>query len=163
MIVQDSLDNKILLGWREWVSMPELGIPAIKAKVDTGARTSSLHAFQVETFEECGRRKVRFGIHPLQKREDVTLWCETEVIDHRRVSDSGGHREMRYVIHTPVRLGSLLWNVEVTLTDRETMQFRMLLGRTAMVGRFTVDPESSYLMGRKLRHAYRTGKKRKGA
>ena len=163
MIVQDSLDNKILLGWREWVSMPELGIPAIKAKVDTGARTSSLHAFQVETFEEDGRRKVRFGIHPLQKREDVTLWCETEVIDHRRVSDSGGHREMRYVIHTPVRLGSLLWNVEVTLTDRETMQFRMLLGRTAMVGRFTVDPESSYLMGRKLRHAYRTGKKRKGA
>jgi hypothetical protein len=156
-----SFENKILLGWREWVSLPGLGIPAIKAKVDTGARTSSLHAFQLETFREKGQRKVRFGIHPLQRRNDITIWCVADVLDYRRVSDSGGHREMRYVINTPVCIGSMVWDAEITLTDRETMQFRMLLGRTAMVGRFAVDPEAAYLTGRTLRHAYGPGKKRK--
>lgn len=156
-----SLKNKILLGWREWASLPDLGIAAIKAKVDTGARTSSLHAFQIDTFQEMGQRKVRFGIHPLQKRRDITIWCMADVIDHRRVSDSGGHHEMRYVIKTPVHIGGMVWNAEITLTDRETMQFRMLLGRTSMVDRFVVDPEASYLTGRTLRHAYGPRKKRK--
>lgn len=156
-----SLENKILLGWREWVSLPDLDIPAIKVKVDTGARTSSLHAYQLETFKKNNQHKVRFAIHPLQKRKDIALTCVANIIDYRRVSDSGGHHEMRYVINTPVCLGSIVWNVEITLTDRETMQFRMLLGRTAMVDRFIVDPKASYLTGRTLRHAYGPRKKRK--
>lgn len=148
------LDDKILLGWREWLSLPELAIPAIKAKIDTGARSSALHAFHLETHKDNGRHMVRFAIHPLQKRTDVALLCNAEIVDYRRVCDSGGHHEMRYVINTPVCIGSETWDIEITLTDRETMQFRMLLGRTAMGGKIIVDAEASYLAGRKLRHAY---------
>lgn len=143
------------LGWREWLCLPDLTIPAIKAKVDTGARTSALHAFQLEAYKEAGRDLVRFGIHPLQKRKDIEIFCVAEIIDCRRVSDSGGHHEMRYVIKTPVRLGSHTWDIEITLTDRETMQFRMLLGRTAMAGLFCVDPQASYLTGLSLKKAYK--------
>jgi len=147
-------DGKIVLGWREWLSLPDLKIPAIKAKVDTGARSSALHAFQLETHKDNGRHMVRFALHPLQKRTDIAVICTAEIIDYRRVSDSGGHHEMRYVIMTPVCVGNSMWNIEITLTDRESMQFRMLLGRTGMEGKTVVDPEASYLTGRKLRHAY---------
>lgn len=155
------IDTRILLGWREWVSLPGLNIPAIKAKIDTGARTSALHAFSLETYHEGSRHMVRFDIHPLQKRTDISLTCRAPIVDHRLVSDSGGHREMRYVINTPILIGSLLWHIEITLTDRDAMQFRMLLGRTGMAGKAIVDPDASYLMGRKLRHAYGR-KKQKG-
>ncbi len=154
MHLNDSRIKKNLLGWREWVSLPGLEIPAIKAKIDTGARTSALHAFQLETFCKNGIEKVLFGIHPLQKRKDIELFCEAEILDYRRVTDSGGHYEMRYVIKTPIRVGSVEWEIELTLTDRETMRFRMLLGRTAMHGRFTVDPATSYLNGRGLSRVY---------
>lgn len=136
------------LGWREWVGLPELGLPAIKAKVDTGARTSTLHAFYVEPFRGKGGDLVRFGVHPLQRRTDVLIHCEARIQDRRLVTDSGGHREQRYVITTPVRIAGLIWPIEVTLTNRETMLFRMLLGRTAMVGRVLVDPARSFLTGR---------------
>lgn len=141
-----------LLGWREWVSLPELGIEHIKAKVDTGARTSALHAFSTEIYYEQGVKCVRFRIHPWQKRTDIELTCSAEVIDERRVSDSGGHRERRLVIATSVCVGDSCWPIEMTLTNRDNMQFRMLLGRTAIRGRFAVHSGASYLVGKKPPH-----------
>jgi hypothetical protein len=152
---------KARLGWREWVSLPDLGIPAIKAKLDTGARTSSLHAFMIEPFRSDGRLKVRFGIHPLQRREDIEIFSSAEVIDRRHVIDSGGHRELRYVIQTPIHIGQRSWDIEVSLTNRDIMRFRMLLGRTAMQKRLLVDPQGSYLAGRSLMRVYRKGKKKR--
>lgn len=141
------------LGWREWISLPELGVPAIKAKIDTGARTSALHTYFLEPFEENGIQMVRFGLHPLQKN-DTSLICQAPVKDQRVVTDSGGHREMRYVIRTPLALGNHVWPIEITLTNRENMIFRMLLGRTAMGKSVGVWPSKSFLLGRELSNAY---------
>lgn len=140
--------DKIKLGWREWVSLPELGIPCIKAKVDTGARTSALHTFALETFQQSGKLMVSFDIHPLQQREDIVQHCTAEVIDQRWVTDSGGHREQRYVIRTPINIDDREWPIEITLTSRDSMRFRMLLGRTSMAKSFSVIPGASYLTGR---------------
>lgn len=137
------------LGWREWVELPQLGLEHIKAKVDTGARTSALHAFDLETYRERGVLMVRFRIHPVQRRKDIEKSCVAEVIDKRSVTDSGGHREKRLVIATPVQLGGQCWDIEMTLTKRDNMQFRMLLGRTAIKGKFLVDPGRSYIVGKK--------------
>jgi hypothetical protein len=153
-------DDKILVGWREWVALPVLGLPAIKAKVDTGARTTALHAFQVDAYWRRGRHHVRFALHPLRHRPELVVTCNAEVIDRRIVSDSGGHREKRYVILTPLRLAGREWPVEVTLSRRDSMLFRMLLGRTAMEGYLIVDPERSYVHGRgKTSRLYRPSPK----
>ncbi|KGE04161.1 ATP-dependent zinc protease family protein [Pseudohaliea rubra] len=136
------------VGWREWLRFPTLGIDAIKAKVDTGARTSCLHAFELEPFERNGRPWVAFAMHPLQRDESTVLRCEAPVVDQRQVRDSGGHAERRYVIDVPVALGKYRFEAEVTLTSRDTMLFRCLLGRTALRGRFLVDPGRSYLVGK---------------
>ncbi|MDF1821481.1 MAG: ATP-dependent zinc protease [Alcanivoracaceae bacterium] len=135
-----------MVGWREWVALPALGIDAIKAKVDTGARTSALHAFQVSPFERDGQDWVRFSMHPFQHDGDTVVECEAPVADRRTVTDSGGHREERYVIETDLLIAGATRRVEVTLTDRETMIFRMLIGRTAMQA-LTVDPSASFLLG----------------
>ena len=144
-------DKKITLGWREWVGLPELGLDAIKAKVDTGARTSTLHAFELDTFSEHGKERVRFKIHPTQKDSEQVVICVADVVDERFVTDSGGHKEQRFVIMTLLSIGRWSWPIEMTLTARDNMLFRMLLGRTAMKGIAMVDPARSYLAGKKPR------------
>ena len=142
------MDEKLItVGWREWVQLPELGLPWIKAKVDTGARTSCLHAFCVDTFtKEDGSKWVRFGIHPHQDDTKTEVYCEAKIFDERLVSDSGGHKEKRYTISPQLTLANRQWPIEITLTNRDTMRFRMLLGRTAM-NNIIVNPNESYLLG----------------
>ncbi len=138
----------IVLGWREWVALPNLGLNSIKAKVDTGARTSTVHAFEVEDYLDKGARKVAFRVHPIQHNTDSVVACEAEIIDQRQVSDSGGHKELRWIIGSELRLGEYSWPIELTLTARDNMLFRMLLGRTALHGLAIVDPARSYLTGK---------------
>lgn len=133
-----------ILGWEEWVSLPELGLPAIKAKVDTGARTSALHAVFVEAFGSVKSPMVRFGVHPIPRRADVEIVCVAPVVDRREVRSSNGEREQRYVIETPIRIGAREWPIELTLTNRDTMAYRMLLGRQAIAADVLVDPGTSF-------------------
>lgn len=151
--------DKMPVGWREWLALPELGIPAIKAKVDTGARSSALHVAQLRVLSDRAGRRVRFKINPLRRRPELMLDCEAAVVDERLVRDSGGHVERRLVILTPVRLGGRQWPIEITLTNRNDMLFPMLLGRTAMQGRLLVDPGQSFIQGRRPRHVYPRAKK----
>ena len=147
--------KNVKVGWREWVSLPDLGIPAIKAKIDTGAKTSALHTFHVESFEEDNKKYIKFEIHPLQKNSDTIIKCVSPVIDKRVVKDSGGHSEERFVISTPLHLGDLIVPIEITLTNREDMQFRMLIGRSALTkANIDVDPGTSYKFGRQLKQVY---------
>ena len=143
--------QKPALGWREWLGFPDLGIPQIKAKVDTGARTSCLHAFYVKPFDREGASWVRFGIHPRQDDTSEEIHCEAPIKDRRKVRDSGGHEEYRYVIETMVSIGKDRHLAEVTLTDRDSMKFRVLLGRTAFRGKYLVDAGRSYLQGKRKR------------
>ena len=155
--MKNTSESLLTLGWREWVSLPELGIPAIKAKIDTGARTSALHAFEVLPLTETGIQRVQFKIHPLQKDSETVVVCTADVLDDRIVTDSGGHREKRWVIKTMLAIGPHSWPIEVTLTARDNMLFRMLLGRTAFKGRAQVNPARSYLVGKKRRKPTKGG------
>jgi len=143
----NSQQKMIMVGWREWVSLPDLKLPAIKAKVDTGAKTSCLHAFCIKELTIDGNKWVEFGIHPFQNDIDTEMYCKAKVVDERVVSDSGGHKEMRYVISTDIVLANQRWPIEITLTNRDNMKFRMLLGRTAMK-QITVNPNESFLLGK---------------
>jgi hypothetical protein len=136
------------IGWREWVGLPELGIARIKAKVDTGARTSALHAFSLQPFMENGKQRIRFDLHPIQHDLDSVVTCVADVVDRRLVTDSGGHTEERYVIMTTLAMAGQSWPIEITLTERETMLFRMLLGRKALRKRFIVNPARSFVTTR---------------
>lgn len=144
-------DNLLTFGWREWVGLPDLGIKRIKAKVDTGARTSTLHAFSIRPYSQNGVDRVEFRIHPIQKDNDTVLTCNADVLDKRVVSDSGGHKEERFAIRTLLTIGDHEWPIDVTLTSRDDMLFRMLLGRTAIKRRARVDPARSYVIGKKRR------------
>jgi len=141
---------KPIIGWREWVSLPQLGVDEIKAKVDTGARTSALHAWKIEPFEHDGAPWVRFQLHPVQSNNQIVIACEAAVVDRRAIRNTGGKQEMRYVIKTSVTLGNVSWPIEVTLTNRDKMGFRLLLGRTAVKNRFLINSGSSYLAAQTL-------------
>ena len=120
------------IGWRQWVALPELDVRAIKAKIDTGARTSALHAYRIEPFRRSGTTWLRFELHPIQRSEATKVVCEARAVDQRTVRNSGGGVERRYVIRTMLRLGEVAWPIELALTNRDQMGFRMLLGRTAL-------------------------------
>jgi len=137
-----------VIGWREWVALPKLGINFIKPKVDTGARSSALHAFDVEEFVKAGSRWVRFRAHPIQRTTSVTAYAEAEVLEYRSVTSSGGHKSRRPVILTEIEIRGQRWQIELTLANRDTMGFRMLLGREAIRGRFLVDPGRSFYGGK---------------
>lgn len=140
--------DKPVIGWREWVGLPDLGVPPIKAKIDTGARTSTLHAFRIHPFDKDGVPYVAFFVHPVQHRRRPEVRCEAPVLERRKVTSSTGHSEMRYVIETTAELGGKSLTIELTLTNRSELGFRMLIGREAMRGTFVVDPGRSYCMRR---------------
>lgn len=141
--------QKITIGWEEWCSFPGLGLPSIKAKVDTGAKTSCLHAFNIETFSYENKKYVRFSIHPIQNSKRIVRVCTSPVVDYRYVTNSGGKKEKRYVIQSEIVMDGRKWTIELTLAKRDTMSFRMLLGREAMrKGRLMVDPAKSCMLGK---------------
>jgi hypothetical protein len=135
------------LGWREWIELPSLGVPWIKTKIDTGARTSSLHAENLTYCHEAGRTLALFSVHPRQRSLQPHCRCEAEVLEFRQIRSSNGIEEIRPVIAATVRLLGQTWQIELTLTNRDQMGFRMLLGRQALRGRFLVDPGRSYCTG----------------
>lgn len=139
--------EKILVGCEEWCSFPSLGIPGIKARVDSGAKTSSVHAVNIQTFKKGGANWVSFEVHPLQDNRRTVARCEAPVIDRRTVRSSSGDAEKRLVVRVPMTLGSQTWDIELTLTNRDSMGYRMLLGREAMMGRMLVDPEVKFSQG----------------
>ena len=141
--------QKQIIGWEEWVELPLLGLPAIKAKSDTGARSSSLHAFNIEPFEEDGVQYVRFDVHPLQKNKKLTRQCVAKVKNRRFVTSSNGEKERRWVITTQIGVGPRMVEADVTLTNRHKMTFRMLLGMSTMKkARLMVDPAKSCVLGK---------------
>ncbi len=139
--------NKLVVGSEEWCSFPDLGIPTIKARVDSGAKTSALHAINIAPFIKDDSNWVKFDINPIQNNSKTIIHCEAPLIDKRIVKSSSGYREQRYVIQTNLKIGESTWPIEMTLTNRDTMGFRMLLGREAMSGRILVDPEQQFLLG----------------
>ena len=142
----DCFVNQLLvIGWREIVALPNLSISQIKAKIDTGARSSALHAFHLEKFQRDGQEMIRFQIHPDQRDSNRTVTAEVELLDYRKIRNSGGKVQLRPVILTTVELDGVQWQIELTLTNRDVMGFRMLLGRQAVRDRFLVDPGKSFL------------------
>lgn len=141
------LVKKQIIGWREWVTFPELGLDKIKAKIDTGARSSALHAYDIETFtSKHGKLKVRFSVHPIQRNNKLIIQCQADVFDQRIITSSSGQKELRTTIIANLNLGDAVWPIELTLTNRDTMGFRLLIGRTAIKRKFLVDPQKSFLM-----------------
>ncbi|MEM9582461.1 MAG: RimK/LysX family protein [Pseudomonadota bacterium] len=134
----------IKLGWEEWLSLPDLSLPAIQAKIDTGARTSALHATQIEQFGSDVNPKLRFLVHPVPGNNSIATRCTAVMKDRREVTSSNGEKELRFVIETRVRFGETEWPIEVTLTDRSGMAYPMLLGRMALVDHCVVVPGESH-------------------
>jgi ribosomal protein S6--L-glutamate ligase len=142
------LPTKALIGWQEWCSLPKLHIAAIKAKIDTGAKTSALHAAEIRPFHRHGTLFVHFLVHPLQQTEKFTQTCTALVVDQRTVKNSSGHKELRYIINTTIALGEMTWTLDISLTNRDPMAFRMLLGRDALKGHSVVDPGKILCQGK---------------
>jgi hypothetical protein len=139
-----------VIGWREWVRLPDFLKLPIKAKIDSGARTSSIHCFDMRRFSDGGKPMIEFVLHPLQRRGNPSIVCVAPIKDERLVRSSNGEQEMRIVIETRARLGGISWPIELTLADRDVMGFRMLLGREAVRRRFLIDPARSFRQSRRL-------------
>ncbi|WOI54982.1 30S ribosomal protein S6--L-glutamate ligase [Palleronia sp. LCG004] len=157
------MSEPLRLGWEEWVGLPDLGLPALKAKVDTGAKTSALHASDIEPFGPSGKPKVRFLMHPIPSRPELAIPCSATIIDRREVTSSNGDTELRYVIETEMSVGDQAWPVELTLTDRGTMQYRMLLGRQAFSDDVVVMPNESFCQPQLSYDVYSSAKVREVA
>ena len=140
-------NNKIVVGSEEWCALPQLNIPAIKVRVDSGAKTSALHAVNIIPFKKDGDPWVRYEVHPIQNEGKTTIYCESPVMDKRKVKSSSGYGEIRYVIKTVLAIAKSSWEIEITLTNRDSMGYRMLLGRQAMAGKMMVDPEAAFQLG----------------
>ena len=158
----DTDNTQIRVGWEEWLSLPELGLPALKAKVDTGAKTSALHAFDIEPFGRT-RPRVRFMVQPIPARPDLVIACSADIVDQREVTSSNGESEMRYVIETNVKMGDEMWPIEVTLTNRTNMSYHMLLGRQALGDRLTVAPSDRFCQPELSYDVYASAKVREAA
>jgi ribosomal protein S6--L-glutamate ligase len=138
------MPSPLILGWQEWIALPDLGLPALKAKIDTGAKTSALHTHLIEPYGPVKRRMVRFTVHPNPQRGDLEIEASAAVIDRREVISSNGERELRFVIATRLSMGGSEWPIEVTLTNREKMAYRMLIGRQGIRPNVLVDPDASF-------------------
>ena len=153
------ITQKLIIGKEEWCSLPNLHLPAVKARIDSGARTSALHAENIHIYSSRGEQWVRFDIHPIQKDRKITVHCRAPLADERDVKSSSGHTERRPVIETAVRIGNVTQTIQLTLTNRDALGYRMLLGREAMQGRMLIDPEKSFTQGMhsdiEARHFYR--------
>lgn len=159
----DTPPHPLQFGWEEWVSLPDIGVPAIRAKVDTGARTSALHAFDIETFGPIAKPKVRFTVHPIPGRDDLIIPCSAEIVDRREVSSSNGEKELRYVISSTLRVADDEWPIEITLTNRATMTSRMLLGRTALKDHISIAASDRFLQPELSYDVYHSAKMRSTA
>lgn len=141
------ISQKVVIGKEEWCSLPSLNLPAMKARIDSGARTSALHAFNIHTYSVRGEKWVRFDVNPIQKDRRITVHCRAKLVDERDVKSSSGHTERRPVIQTVVKIGNIAQTIQLSLTNRDSMGYRMILGREAMQGRMLIDPEKSFLQG----------------
>ncbi|EKE09430.1 MAG: hypothetical protein ACD_16C00176G0003 [uncultured bacterium] len=138
--------QKLNAGWREWAQLPDLGVDKIKVKIDTGAKTSSLHAFQVSTVRHDGREFVKFDIHPIQDNDTVIYTCLSPIVDYRWITSSTGNRQQRIIIETRLKIGAYSSIVQLSLANRDEMGFRMLIGRAALKKEVLVDPAHSFLL-----------------
>ncbi|MFC1494725.1 ATP-dependent zinc protease [Thermodesulfobacteriota bacterium] len=148
---KDKTKTRQIVGWREWVSLPDLKIQHIKAKLDTGAKTSALHAYFIEPFIADKKQRVRFGVYTLQNKNKLNIICNADVIDQRKIVDSGGHSELRFIIMTSLIIGENTTPIELSLANRKNNRFRLLLGRTAIEKLIAVDPARSYTLGKPLK------------
>ncbi|MEL6929062.1 MAG: RimK/LysX family protein [Cyanobacteria bacterium J06600_6] len=144
--VGNSLQSAKIIGWREFVSFPELNIDRVKAKIDTGARSSALHAFNIQERSHDGKQIISFQVHPQQRDRQTTITTEAELLEYRQIRNSGGKAQLRPVIKTNIQVGTEIWEIELSLTNRDVMGFRMLLGRQAVRNKFLVDPGRSFLL-----------------
>lgn len=147
--------SHFILGREEWVGLPALGLPSLKAKIDTGARTSALHATQIEPFLLNGAPWVAFKVHPVPRHSQIEIACQAPLLDQRNVTSSNGEPELRYVIATDLEIGDRLWPIEVTLTNRASMRLRMLIGRQALQSGMLIDPSTNFRQPRRSHKIYR--------
>ncbi|QGX98666.1 30S ribosomal protein S6--L-glutamate ligase [Roseovarius faecimaris] len=159
-MTDDTQPEILQFGWEEWISLPDLGVPALRAKVDTGARTSALHAFDIETFGSAKHPKVRFTLHPIPGRDDLVIPCSAPIVDRREVASSNGEKELRYVIESTLSVGGQSWPIEITLTNRSSMASRMLLGRQALKDHISIQATDRFFQPELSYDVYHTSKMR---